>query len=75
MAWYRFATPIKQSNFLDFGLSIGMVCEHLMAFPDATQPRGHTEILDIRLRAGKLAFDTSTPIPAEQIAHLGLEAG
>jgi hypothetical protein len=75
MAWYRFTDQIKQVNFVDFGLAIGAVAQHCKTYPDGTQPRGHIEILDVRLRSGRIAFDTSSALPTDEVPHLGLEAG
>lgn len=67
MAWYRFTEPARQTDFVQFGLNIGVVCQHLVTWGIG--------IVDIRLRTNRLAFDTTAPIPADQLAHLGLEAG
>lgn len=67
MAWYRFPEPARQTDFVEFGLAIGFVCGHLKTWGIG--------ITDIRLRTNKLAFDTSAPLTADQIAHLELEAG
>ena len=67
MAWYRFTAPVRQTDFVEFGLEIGLVCSHLKNMSIG--------INDIRLRAGKLAFDTTVDLSAENVEHLGLEAG
>ena len=67
MAYYRFTEPARQASFVQFGLAIGDVCSHLVTWG--------IEINDIRLRGNKLAFDTTAPIPANELQHLGLEAG
>lgn len=64
---YRFATPIRQTNYVDFGLAIGAVCEHLRAW-------GFT-ISSIRVKAGRLTITVDQTIPADNLAHLDLEAG
>ena len=75
MAWYRFSEPTRQTNYIDFGLEIGVVCGHLKTIPDAGQPRGHVEVLEIRVRSNKLTFDTSLALSPALLLHLGLEAG
>lgn len=71
MAWYRFADPIKQTSFLEFGCQIGFVAEHCKN----TVPR--IDITDVRLRSGKIAFFTAIDIPQAMLDHFGniLEPG
>jgi hypothetical protein len=67
MAWYRFTEPARQSNYVQFGLAIGVVCDHLVSWSIG--------INSISVRGNKLAFDTTAAIAADQLPHLGLEAG
>lgn len=68
MAYYRFTQPVKQTDYVEFGLAIGLVCEHLKSLG--------VSITDIRLRSGKLAFNTSIDLTQELLDHLGgLEPG
>jgi hypothetical protein len=67
MAFYRFIEPVKQTNYIEFGLSIGQVCDHLKGMGIG--------ITEFRVRTSRLTFNTTANIPAEQIPHLGLELG
>jgi hypothetical protein len=68
VAYYRFTQPARQSDYVEFGMAIGIVCEHLKALG--------ISITDIRLRSNKLAFNTSVDLTQDLLTHLGsLEAG
>lgn len=64
---YRFSTPVRQSDLLEFGLAIGEVCEHMKAWGFV--------LSNIRLKGNRLTFTSSAAIPANEMAALLLEDG
>ena len=64
---YRFTDPVRQTNFVEFGLSIGQVCEHLKAW--------NFQITSIALKANRLTITVNNTIPAGELPHMGLQAG
>jgi hypothetical protein len=62
VAYYRFLESVKQTDYIEFGISIGEWFSHLKAMGIG--------VTDVRLRGGKLCFNTTAVIPQELLDHL-----
>jgi hypothetical protein len=62
MAYYRFSEPVRQTNYVEFGISIGEWFSHFKSMGIG--------VTDVRLRGGKLCFNTTVDIPQDLLDHL-----